>query len=389
MTKTASHARKSMNQNPSSLLSKVAGWFGASSSDSPGTKQHIPPYSAGAVAYYYAPGKAVWKSRRYQSFADEGYVKNVVAHRCIELVASNAASYPYQLVRWVKGQAVEVHNHPVLELLKRPNPCMAGIELLSSLYTHKLISGNAYVQMVRNGSGAPAELYALRPDRMTVVAGKGCLPQGYIYSVGDRDRKFPVEAISGKSDILHLKSLHPLNDWYGLSAFEAAAYAIDQHNQAGQWNQALLQNGARPSGALVVKGEGGTAGGYLSDDQYMRLKSQLDEQYSGAMNAGRPVLLEGGLEWREMSLSPKDMDFLNIKHSSARDIALAFGVPPQMLGIPGDSTYSNYAEARNAFWEETIDPLVNQMLSALNNWLLPEFGGRKGGLELRVVTNGG
>lgn len=260
---------------------------------------------------------------------------------------------------------------------------MGGVELFSTVFTHKLISGNSYLQLIRDGAGMPAELFTLRPDRMTVIAGKGCFPAAYMYEVGDKERRFAVDAVTGKSDILHIKSQHPLNDWYGLSAFESAAYAIDQHNQAGEWNQSLLQNGARPSGALVVKEEDGK-GGYLSDEQYLRLKTQLNDEYAGAGNAGRPVLLEGGLEWHEMSLSPKDMDFLNVKHSAARDIALAFGVPPQMLGIPGDNTYSNYKEARNAFWEETILPLLTQTLSSLNSWLLPEFGGRAGALELVI-----
>jgi HK97 family phage portal protein len=91
------------------------------------------------------------------------------------------------------------------------------------------------------------------------------------------------------------------------------------------------------------------------------------------MNAGRPLLLEGGLEWKEMSLNPKDMDFINIKHSSARDVALAFGVPPQLLGIPGDNTYSNLKEARLALWEQTIMPLLHTVTDALNNWLVPMF----------------
>jgi HK97 family phage portal protein len=183
-----------------------------------------------------------------------------------------------------------------------------------------------------------------------------------------------VDPISGQSRILHLKSFHPLDDWYGMSPMEAAAYSIDQHNQCGAWNQALLQNGARPSGALMVKsGEGQS--GTLTETQYTRLKAQLDEQFSGAINAGRPLLLEGGLEWKEMSLSPRDMDFISIKHSSARDVALAFGVPPQLLGIPGDNTFSNMQEARLALWEQTIIPLLTSVTDALNNWLVPMFDG--------------
>ncbi|GAT77837.1 HK97 family phage portal protein, partial [Ehrlichia ruminantium] len=162
----------------------------------------------------------------------------------------------------------------------------------------------------------------------------------------------------------HIKNFHPLNDWYGLSPIEAASYSIDQHNQAGSWNQAMLQNGARPSGALIVNAKN-TNNGSLTQEQYNRLKAQVDDFYSGPRNAGRPILLEGGLEWKEMSLS---------KHSSARDIALAFGVPPQLLGIPGDNTYSNLIEARLSLWEQTVLPHLDNIISHFNNWLTPKFG---------------
>jgi len=87
----------------------------------------------------------------------------------------------------------------------------------------------------------------------------------------------------------------------------------------------------------------------------------MDEQYSGSRNAGRPMLLEGGLDWKQMGLSPTDMGIVDGKNSAARDIALGFGVPPQLLGIPGDNTYSNYQEARLAFWEDTVIPLVDMI----------------------------
>ena len=136
---------------------------------------------------------------------------------------------------------------------------------------------------------------------------------------------------------------------------------------------ALLQNGARPSGAMVYDPKEGP-GTNLTDEQFARLKEEVAAQYSGARNAGRPMLLDGGLNWQEMSLSPKDMEFLDARHAAARDIALAFGVPPQLLGIPGDNTYANYQEARLALWEETVIPLLGHLRDELNAWLVPQFG---------------
>ena len=119
----------------------------------------------------------------------------------------------------------------------------------------------------------------------------------------------------------------------------------------------------------------------MSDGQFERLKRELAEEYQGARNAGRPLLLEGGLDWKAMSLSPKDMDFMEAKHTAAREIALAFGVPPQLLGIPGDNTYSNYQEANRVFFRASVLPFANRIGAALSAWLAPAFG------NVRVIVD--
>lgn len=333
------------------------------------------PESMFQTYYYTTPGKPVWMKREFKKFADEAYIKNVIAHRSVSLIAMAAASIPLKLAVRSGAERRAMPEHPVLRLLKHPSPCGSGSAFMEAIYSYRLISGNAFVQMIRPGGEAPTELHVLRPDRMSIIPGAACLPEAYVHTLGQHEQRFPVDPVSGKSDILHVHGFHPLDDWFGLSPVEAAAFSIDQHNQASAWNQALLQNGARPSGALVVQGgkDGGT--GTLSDEQYLRIKQQMEEQFTGTANAGRPLLLEGGLDWREMSHSPKDMDFLESKHSAARDIALAFGVPPQLLGIPGDNTYSNLAEARVALWEQTILPHAQHVISALGHWLAPYYGG--------------
>lgn len=334
------------------------------------TKNYIPYMKA----YLQETGKAVWMPRNYEKFSDEAYSKNAVAYRSINLIAQSIASIKWQLFAEDDGISKELKSHPALNLLHRPNPCRSGFEFLEALISYKLINGNAYILKIGGLNEQPQELHLLRPDRVSVIAGKGGIPAAYQYKIGDDEIIYPVDPISGKSAVLHIKYFHPLNDWYGLSPIEAAANSIDQNNNAGTWNQSLLQNGAKPSGALVVKTAEDGSGGALSDDQFDRIKNQIDEQFSGAANAGRPLLLEGGLDWKEMSLSPKDMDFIETKYSSARDIALTFGVPPQMLGIPGDNTYNNLAEARFAMWEQTILPLADQVIDSLNYWLLPQYG---------------
>jgi len=260
---------------------------------------------------------------------------------------------------------------------------------MENIAAHLLLAGNAYVEAVglqgnlagEGGSQSTQvrELYALRPDRMKLVPGPDGWPQSYEYTVAGQTVRFDQGAT--QPPILHLTFFNPVDDYYGLSPLEAAAVAVDTHNAAAKWNKALLDNAARPSGALVYTGPDGLV---LADQQFARLKKELEEQYQGTANAGRPLLLEGGLDWKAMSLSPKDMDFMEAKHSAAREIALAFGVPPMLLAIPGDNTYSNYQEASRVFWQQTVLPLAGRVASVLTQWLAPSFGA---GLVLAVDTD--
>lgn len=311
--------------------------------------------------------EASWNKRDYKTFANEAYIKNVVAHKAINIISRACSSIKLKPTI-ATGRGSKMEESPEIErLLLHPNPKESGKELMYSLYAYRQINGNAYLLADAANGGKINELYSLRPDRVSIHRSEEFIPIKYQYSTGNKKVDYFVDKVSGFSQILHLKNFNPLDDFYGLSSIEAAAYSIDQHNQAAAWNQALLQNGARPSGAIVVNSENGSSN--LTDEQFSRLKTMVDESFCGARNSGRPMVLEGGLDWKEMSLSPRDMDFISCKNSAARDIALAFGVPPQLLGIPGDNTYSNLKEARLALWEQTIIPTIENTLEALGNWL--------------------
>lgn len=324
---------------------------------------------AGPLIAWNQIGRPKWTARRYDALAEEGYRKNVVAYRCIAMLAQAAAQIPWLLY----DGGHELTRHPLLDLLDRPNPLMDGVAFREQLFAAYMIAGNVYVEAVQPREGGRVrEIYALRPDRMRVVPGGTGLPQGYEYHVNGQVTRWAADPLSGASAILHVKHYHPLDDWYGLAPLEAALLAVDQHNTAGAWNQALLSNGARPSGALVYAPKDGPAN--LTDEQVQRIREQLDAYYQGPRNAGRPLLLEGGLDWRPMSLSPHDMDWLRGRDGSARDIALALGVPAQLIGLPDAQTYSNYQEARLAFYEDSVVPLAARFVAAFNHWLTVSFG---------------
>jgi HK97 family phage portal protein len=336
------------------------------------------PWKAGSVAVpekksgmgfvaLHAAGEAHWTRRDYAALAREGFMKNPVVHRSVRLIAETASAIP-----WLLYEGTDTLDaHPLLDMLERPNQRQAGASFLEALYGHLLLSGNAYVEMISaggaNGAEGARELHLLRPDRVTVMTDAAGWPTALEYREGSAKRKVAL----GEGGALHLSLFHPLDDHYGFAPLEAALMALDIHNAAGRWNKALLDNSARPSGALVYAPK---EGGNLSDEQFDRLKAELEDGYSGAARAGRPLLLEGGLDWKAMGLTPKDMDFIEAKHGAARDIALAFGVPPMLLGIPGDNTYANYQEANRAFYRMTVLPLVARTAKEFSAWLAPSFG---------------
>ena len=312
-------------------------------------------------------GRPQWTPRNFEALAREGFARNPVAYRCVRMIAEAAASVP--LV--VFDQGARSAGHPLQQLLEHPNPEQGRADLMEAFFGGLQTAGNAYLEAAEDEDGLPIELYSLRPDRMKVVPGARGWPQAYSYTVGAQTVQL-VRGSDGWMPVLHLKLYHPADDHYGFSPLEAAAFAVDVHNASGAWNKALLDNAARPSGALVYGG--GETSERLSEEQFERLKAELTDAHTGAMSAGRPLLLEGGLDWKPMSLSPADLDFIAGKHAAAREIALAFGVPPPLLGIPGDNSYANFKEANAAFWRHTVVPLAERTARALTGWLGPRFG---------------
>lgn len=312
---------------------------------------------------------ATWGKRDYNAFAQEGYRMNVVAFSAINRLATAVASMEWQILQ-PDGEVVS--EHPFLDLIRRPNPMQSGFVFWRDKICYSSLDGNSYIERVDDSSGRPSELWNLRPDRMSIIESPTGMPAAFVYKVGNKKYTFSQDPQTGQGPILHTRRFHPQDDWLGQSPIEANAYAIDQHNESMNWIQSLLQNAARPSGALVVDAEMG-----LSEEEFNRITHEIEQKHAGGKNAGRPMLLEGGLDWKAMGLSPMDMEILRTKDSAARDISLAFGVPPLLLNIPGDNTYSNYREARLGFYEDTVIPLVKHEVAEINAWLSPEFGGAR------------
>ena len=312
-------------------------------------------------------------NRRYKDYAKDGYQENAIVHRCIQLISNSASAVKID----VFSGDTKLDNHELISLLQRPNPLQSGVEYFSSLYSYLLISGNSYLLRDTEGFTPPRELYLLRPDRIEIKANESIIPESYNYVIDGVTRNvYRVDPTTGQGQIKQIKLWSPLDDFYGLSPIMASAYNIDQHNLAGMHNVALLKNGCTPSGMLKFEPTDETGmSTQLTDDQRARLLEDLEFRFQGTHNSGRPMLLEGNFSYQQLGLNPKDMDFLELLNLSAREIALCFGVPAQLIGIPDSQTYSNMETAKLALYEETVIPLLARVESDLNEYLSPLYDG--------------
>jgi HK97 family phage portal protein len=315
------------------------------------------------------------ETRTYYAFSDKGYSRNPIAFRAINLITHTASSIPLFVMHCRDCKNYNITDHNLSRLVERPNPFTSKVDFIELIIYHLLINGNAFVLKVHDLNGDVNELHVLHPSSVEVLTDRSCsFVAGYVYRNGSKVKEYMVNRVDGSCDILHLKNFHPNNQVLGLSPFEAAADAIDQHNATMKWNKSLMKNSARPSGALFVK-DSKNSGGYLNAEQRNRLESELENFHRGETNSGRPLLLEGGLEWRELSVSPKDLDFVNSDKIAVRHIANAFGVPVQLLNDSESSSYNNYIEAKRSLYENTVLPILNKIVTNVyNNWICKSFG---------------
>ena len=328
------------------------GWF---------ARKSVEPQRPFVPVWLQGEGEAGGFARGYAAQLDEVFRRNPVGLRAVRLVAGLVGGLPL----FAEGDPLTSSGQAAVELVQ------AG-GLMERAAANLLLHGNAYVRLAVDGHDRPAELHCMRPERVSVACGADGWPSAYVYRANGQATRIARKDALGRRQVAHLKALNPGDDHYGLGCLEAAVAAASVHNRASRWNKALLDNAARPSGALVYEPADGSS---LGTEQFDRLRQELGEQFSGSANAGRPLLLDGGLKWQALGLSPADMDFVAVKEGAARDIALAFGVPPVLVGLPGDATYANAREAGRALYRQTILPMAEAMLAGLaevlGDWLGP------------------
>ena len=317
------------------------------------------------------PGGVVWAERNYENFAKETYMKNVIAFACIDKIAKAVSSVPWKLFKKIgEGEKEELNEHPFNSVLKRANPENSWMMLSYSHISYLCMSGNAFLERITTDTGGNIgqvkELWSLRPDRMKInVNDKTGLITGYTYCYSGQEIKFPVDPITMQSDILHMKMFHPLDDFWGMATTEPAARKIDTANSMDLWNKKIMDNSGRPGLIYHFKE-------YLSDEQWEQAKKGIEQEVEGAGNAGRTRIVTGADEVKPYGWTPAELDWIKSNLEQARAICIAWGVPPQLIGIPDTSTYANYREARTSFWEETVIFYLCLYQEELDAWLFPE-----------------
>jgi HK97 family phage portal protein len=311
-----------------------------------------------------SPGTPMWATQNLKAYAEEAYTHNPDAYACITLKQFAVAGIPVHVYKTDSEDIETDVKNPFVTLIKRPNPEQGWPRFAEHMVGDLEYSGNLFIERTgpdKYEKTRPREMYCLPPKDMEIIRGDARNPvEGYKYG-----SEIPFKAWQ----ILHLNYYNPLDYFWGLSPLSACSHAIDQNNAAANWNYALFKNSGRPSGILTLQEE------VVDETSFDDIVAKMRKQYTGEGNAGQVMVLTGDMKWTTTSFSPTDMDFRNMSVLNTRKIAASFGVPPQLIGEETSKTYSNYAEARQAFYIETVLPLMDWIVGELNNWLSPLYGG--------------
>ena len=315
----------------------------------------------------------------YEQLAKEAWANNPYVRACTELLGSNMAMLPIEL-KDANGELIE--KHKILDILERPNSMQSKQQFWEQWSVEQTLGGSTFLHAngpdleppVNNKPEQTNELYSYRPDLIQIKAGGHTgVPTAYVYAP-NQNLRFPVDQINGNSRIWHIKLPNALDGspfTTGTPPVKGCVREINYYNSGMTHNNARFENGVSMSGMFVFTDPAFAA--TQTVEQMRDWHALINEQYQGALNAGR-VMVVNGMEFKQFGGSLKDMDFQNGMQEAARRIATAiYRTPSQLLNIPGEQTYSNYETAMLAYWQQTIIPMGQRIVDALNHWFVPQF----------------
>jgi HK97 family phage portal protein len=312
-------------------------------------------------------GRAALTDYSYETLAREGYGRNEIFFACVEELASSAAEPRIVGLRRKKGQMEEFDEHPLLDLLNKPNPFMTGYEFIAAWIMYRAIAGNTYVRKERSAAGKTVELWLPRPDRMAVVPDAAKFISAYVYQVGADGYRLET------NDVIHSKSRNPLNDYYGMPPGMACGAWVDIDCYMRDCVKSFFLNAGVPAGLLNVKRK-------LDETEKALIRNRWRTEFGGPGSWGNLLVMdnEAEAEYKPMGLpvGAAGLATPELNDIAESRITMPFGVPGILVGTRlgmQRSTYANYREARMSFWDETLLPLYKEIASSLNAYLVPEF----------------
>ena len=274
-------------------------------------------------------------------------------YSCVRILSEAVASLPVHVYRFNdSGGKEKALDHPLYFLLHdEPNPEMTSFAFRETLMTHLLLWGNAYAQIIRNGKGEIIGLYPLMPDRMTVDRDdKGRLYYEYQLSSDDAHTMKGSTVILQPKDVLHIPGLG-FDGLVGYSPIAMAKNAIGLAIAAEEYGSKFYANGAAPSGVLEHPGT-------LKDPS--KVRESWTQTFGGSSNANKVAVLEEGMKYTPISISPNEAQFLETRKFQINEIARIFRVPPHMVGDLEKSSFSNIEQQSLEFVKYTLDPWVSR-----------------------------
>ena len=287
-------------------------------------------------------------------------------YSCVRILSEAIASLPLHLYKQIdKGGKEKAIEHPLYKLLHdEPNPEMTSFVFRETLMSHLLLWGNAYAQIIRNGKGQVVALYPLMPNRMTVDRDSNGRIY-YTYSVNESDnpklRKLGQIRMT-KDEIFHIPALG-FDGLVGYSPIAMAKNAIGMALATEEYGAKFFANGASPSGVLEHPGN-------IKDPD--RLRESWNTLFQGSGNSHKIAVLEEGLKYQPIGISPNEAQFLETRKFQIDEIARIFRVPPHMVGDLDKSSFSNIEQQSLEFVKYTLDPWVTRWEQAIHRSLLLE-----------------
>lgn len=326
------------------------------------------PVGAGMIPGF---GQKIGGAKEGQALIKDGYARNAIVYSAIRRITTAVSTTSFDL--YIDEKIVE--DHPILDLLKRPNPMQGQADFLIQNFTNLLLTGEMFFSKAGlMNEKEPRELWPLMPLEISISPGRGGIPAAYIHKKNNVETTFPVNPVDGTSDVFFYKLYNPGDYWRGQPPIRAAALSADAHNEGLNWNYNLMRKGAKLSGYIKAPG------GYPDASVLAKLKEYFSKMIQGSDNAGEIPVLSGMAEYVPFESNARDMDFIAGLKEYAKYVASVFGVPLPLIDNDAASM-NNMEQAKEMLWTDTVIPTMNLFLDSFNAWLSVLYG-RKVRLEI-------